>query len=130
MQMNTIPRLRTLGSVEVARVPGNPRVLIKGGLLLVLVNIVKGVVTPIRAILTDATGVTVWSRGHRRLLGAVTGSPKDFWCGHRVMFSTVAWGHGAVLCRAKSKNFAHVHPMVPQVPTSSAAHALSVSIPY
>ena len=25
-----------------------------------------------RAILTDATGVTVWSRGHRRLLGVVT----------------------------------------------------------
>ena len=25
-----------------------------------------------RAILTDATGVTVWSRGHRRLLGLVT----------------------------------------------------------
>ena len=44
MQMNTIPRLRTLGSVEVARVTGNPRVLIKGGLLLVLINlnIVKG----------------------------------------------------------------------------------------
>ena len=29
-------------------------------------------------------GVTVWSRGHRRLLGVVTGSPKDFWCGHGV----------------------------------------------
>ena len=38
--MNTIPGLRTLGSVEVARVTGNPRVLVKGGLLLVLVNIV------------------------------------------------------------------------------------------
>ena len=45
---------------------------------------IQGVVTPIRAILTDATGVTVWSRGHRRLLGVVTGSPKDFWCRHKV----------------------------------------------
>ena len=42
------------------------------------------VVTPIGAILRAATGVTVWSRGHRRLLGVVTRSPKDFWCGHRV----------------------------------------------
>ena len=25
-----------------------------------------------------------WSRGHQRLLGVVTGSPKDFWCGHGV----------------------------------------------
>ena len=45
-----------------------------------------------RAILTDATGVTVWSRGHRRLLGVVTrifgmvtGSR-----GHRRLFGLVA----------------------------------------
>ena len=58
----------------------------------------------------------VWSQGHRRIFGVVTGvtedflgwvpkSPKDFWCGHGVtkIFSTIAWGHGAVL---ESKNFA------------------------
>ena len=82
----------------------------------------QGVVTPIRTILTDATGVTMWSRGHRRIFGVGTGSRK--------IFSTVAWCHGAVLCRGKSKNFTHVHPMVPQVPSSLVAHALLMSIPY
>ena len=41
----------------------------------------------------------VWSQGHRTIFGVVTGS--------RTFFSTVAWGHGAVLRRAESKNFAH-----------------------
>ena len=64
----------------------------------------QGVVTPICVV----TG----SRGH----SVVTGL--------RRFFSTVACCHGAVLCRAES----HVHRMVPQVPSSSAAHALSESI--
>ena len=46
----------------------------------------------------------VWSQGHRRIFGAVIGSRK--------FFSTVAWGYGAV----------------PQVPSSSAVHALSESM--
>ena len=33
-----------------------------------------------------------------KILGVVRGSEK--------VFSTVAWGHGAVLCRAQSNNFA------------------------
>ena len=70
------------------------------------------------------------NRGHRRLLGVVTGSPKDFWRGHRVtedfwvgsqghqrvfgvvtglrrFFSTVACSHGAVLCSAMQSRVAH-----------------------
>ena len=102
----------------------------------------QGVVTPICAILTDATGVTVWSRGHRRLLGVVTGSPKDFWCGHRVTegflvrsqgrenFSPLSHGVTEQCCAEQSRRTSHVHPMVPQVPSSSAAHALSESILY
>ena len=89
----------------------------------------QGAVTPISAILTAATGVTVWSRGHSVVTGSQCGHgvTEDFWVwsqghrrifgvvtGSRKFFSTVAWGHGAV----------------PQVPSSSAAYALSESIVY
>ncbi len=39
------------------------------------VTLRQGVVTPIGAILTAATGVTMWSRGHGRFFTTVTGSP-------------------------------------------------------
>ena len=93
-------------------------------------------------------------RGHRRLLGVVTGSPKDFGVvtgspktfglGPKVTEGFLVWSRGyegfsalshavteqccAVLCKAESH--IRVHRMVPQVPSSSAVHALSESILY
>ena len=74
----------------------------------------------------------VWPLGHQMIFGVVTGS--------RTFFSTVAWGHGAVLCRAvlcraelcraESKNFAHTSNGAASAYISSAAHALSESRHY
>ena len=51
--------------------------------------------------------VVTGSQGHRRFLGVVTGSPKDFWCGHRV---TINFQHCRMgsrrSCAEQSKNFA------------------------
>ena len=77
-------------------------------------------------------------RGH----SVVTGSPKTFGCGHRVTedfwvlsqghdkFSALTHGVTEQCCAEQSQRTSHVHPMVPQVPNSSAAHALSESILY
>ena len=78
-------------------------------------------------IITNATRVTVWSRGHQRLPGVVTGSSNDFWCGHRVIERFLVWSQGhehfsALLhgvteqcCAEQSQRTLHIHPMVPQV---------------
>ena len=69
----------------------------------------------------------------------VTGSPKDFWCdqgvtkdfwcGHGVTEDYSALSHGVMeqCCAEQSQRTLRVHPMVPQVPSSLAAHALSES---
>ena len=97
-------------------------------------------------------------RGHSvitespKTLGVVTGSPKGLWCGygspktfelgHRVTEGFLVWSRGhknfsALLhgvteqcCAEQSQRTSHVYPMVLQVPSSSAAHALSESILY
>ena len=72
----------------------------------------------------------------------VTGSPKTFGLGPKVTegFSVRSRGyedfpalsHGVTeqCCAEQSQRTSHVHPMVPQVPSSSAAHALSEPILY
>ena len=84
----------------------------------------------------------VWSQGHQSIFRVVTGSAKYFSCGHRVTkifwvwsqlhenFSALLHGVTEQCCAEQSQRTSHVHPMVPQVPSSSAAHALSESILY
>ena len=61
----------------------------------------------------------VWSRGHQRLLVVVTGSPKDFWCGHRVT-NIYCQSHGVMeqCCAARAELRTYIQ-VVPQVPSSS-----------
>ena len=60
------------------------------------------------------------------------GVTEDFWVwsqGHE-NFSALSHGVTEQCCAEQSQRTLHIHPMVPQVPSSSAAHALLESILY